>query len=56
MSATDTKGDAYISRRKVLGGVLALGATAAAGMVSAQQVMQNFVPPGMVPKPKGVRV
>ena len=56
MSSTDLKDGAYISRRKVLGGVLALGAVAAAGMVSAQQVIQNFVPPGMVPKPKGVRV
>ncbi len=56
MNSTHLKDDAQITRRMVLGGALALGATAAAGMAFAQQVMQNFVPPGMVPKPKGPRV
>jgi len=56
MNSTNPKNDVQITRRMVLGGALALGTAAAAGMALAQPVMQNFVPPGMVPKPKGPRV
>jgi arylformamidase len=56
MSSRDLKDDAQITRRMVLNSALALGAAAAAGATLAQPLMQNFVPPGIVPKLKGPRV
>jgi arylformamidase len=56
MNPMNPKDDIQITRRTVMGSALALGAAATAGMALAQQVMQNFLPPGMVPRPKGPRV
>lgn len=57
MDSTDPKDDVQITRRTLLGSALAYGAVAvAAGSAIAQQMMQNFVPPGLTPKPKGPRV
>ncbi len=52
----ETTTDARMTRRTILGGVLALTAIAAAGPAAAQQGMQTFIPSGVTPKPKGPRV
>lgn len=57
MDSTHPKDDVQITRRTLLGSALAYGAVAAAASSAiAQQMMQNFVPPGLTPKPKGSRV
>ena len=54
MTRIQSRFDAWMTRREVLGGALAAATAAAAGSarVFAQQ-MQTHMPPGMAPKPKG---
>ena len=56
MNSTNPKDDVLVARRRVLAGGFAFGTVTAAGMALGQQVMQNFVPSGLAPKPKGPRV
>src|SRR4051812_16503483 len=56
MVSRDDEQGKQVTRREVLGTALALGAAAVTSTAAAQQVLQNFVPPGLKPKPKGPRV
>jgi arylformamidase len=52
LTANQTTGDARITRRALLGSVVATAAAAATGLAMAQQ-MQTHMPEGNAPKPKG---
>jgi arylformamidase len=52
LGATQTTRDTRMTRRAVLGSVVASAAAAAAGLALAQQI-QTHMPPGITPKPKG---
>ena len=56
MDSNHPQDNRYVTRRAVLGTAIAFGAVVAAGPGMAQQLMQNFVPPGQTPRPKGPRV